>query len=548
LAQPGTERHPAGYVGMIVADSFMKREFGKKLIAGFLPRMDLTHVVATSGAYIPGHGTPTVILFGRNRLPTEDTVRTVMGIKGEPSVPADPARGLVWTAILDQIDRPGSESEFISVGDVPRDILARHPWSIGGGGASDLKEEIEARSEKRLKSVATDIGITAVTGEDDGLLRESRLQFDRLGVRRTYPTVIGDGVRDWFTAESLYALWPYDADLRVVSPSEIPTESRYLWSFRSILSKRKRFGTPMVLRGYRWYEFQELYTGKLATPFTITFAFVATHNHFVLDRGGKVFNRSAPVIKLPAGASEDDHLALLGLLNSSTACIWLKQVFHNKGSTVDAKGARQTTDAFENFYEFTGTGLQQFPLAEPYPTDLARRLDTLAQELSACLPAALCARETPTRPALDAARERALAIRRRMIALQEELDWRCYGVYGLIEEDVCYVPSPQPLSQGARGSVVPSPQPLSQGGRGTLHSPPPPGEGPGVRGRNDTASSRPTCLPTPVSCARDKPMRSPCCGSCSAIGVSADSSFAASIRCPPMCSIFTAMRNAWPLS
>ena len=63
------------------------------------------------------------------------------------------------------------------------------------------------------------------------------------------------------------------------------------------------------------------------------FAFVATHNHFVLDRGGKVFKRSAPVIKLPKGATEDDHLALLGVLNSSTACFWLKQNSHDKGST-----------------------------------------------------------------------------------------------------------------------------------------------------------------------------------------------------------------------
>ena len=58
---------------------------------------------------------------------------------------------------------------------------------------------------------------------------------------------------------------------------------------------------------------------KLRTPLSIVFAFVATHNHFVLDRGGKVFKQSAPVIKLPPGATEDDHLALLGLLNSSTA-------------------------------------------------------------------------------------------------------------------------------------------------------------------------------------------------------------------------------------
>ena len=47
---------------------------------------------------------------------------------------------------------------------------------------------------------------------------------------------------------------------------------------------------------------------RLRTPLSIAFAFVATHNHFVLDRGGKVFKQSAPVIKLPEGATEDDHL------------------------------------------------------------------------------------------------------------------------------------------------------------------------------------------------------------------------------------------------
>ena len=56
-----------GYFGMITANSFMKREFGKKLIEEFFPKVDLTHVIDTAGAYIPGHTTPTVILMGRGR-------------------------------------------------------------------------------------------------------------------------------------------------------------------------------------------------------------------------------------------------------------------------------------------------------------------------------------------------------------------------------------------------------------------------------------------------------------------------------------------------
>ncbi len=58
---PDHMSRPAGFVGMITANSFMKREFGKKLIEQCIPTWDLTHVIDTSGAYIPGHGTPTVI-------------------------------------------------------------------------------------------------------------------------------------------------------------------------------------------------------------------------------------------------------------------------------------------------------------------------------------------------------------------------------------------------------------------------------------------------------------------------------------------------------
>ena len=109
LALYGADTKPAGYVGMITANSFMKREFGKKLIEEFFPRIDLTHVIDTSGAYIPGHGTPTVILFGRHRPPVSGEVRAVLGIRGEPTTPEDPAQGKVWQSIIDYLIRVGTE-------------------------------------------------------------------------------------------------------------------------------------------------------------------------------------------------------------------------------------------------------------------------------------------------------------------------------------------------------------------------------------------------------------------------------------------------------
>jgi hypothetical protein len=128
-------------------------------------------------------------------------------------------------------------------------------------------------------------------------------------------------------------------------------------------------------------------------PLTITFAEVATHNHFVLDRGGKVFKQTAPVIKLPAGASEDEHLGLLGLLNSSVACFWLQQVCHNKGRPgADVAGA---DERYEMRYAINASNVAEFPLIDKRPVDLAETLDHLAQELAASSPAALLASSCP---------------------------------------------------------------------------------------------------------------------------------------------------------
>lgn len=431
LALPRTETAQAGFVGLITANSFMKREFGSKLIEVYLPRRDLTHIINTDGAYIPGHGTPTVILFGRNRPPVAQEVRVVMGIKGEPGTPADPAEGLVWTAILTQIDRPGSQGDFISVEDLPRISMAKHPWSMGGGGASGLKEIVEG-DRPSLSSLTTEIGRSTHTGEDGVYYVPPTFPIRRGLDGKWVPLVKGDEVRDFITLPTEVSLFPYDKGTGKPLDLQGPF-SQHFWSYRVLLRNRRDFGQFIEARGLRWYEHSMFFSSRFLRPLSIAFPFVSTQNHFVLDRGGKVFNRTSPAIKFPAGATEQEHLNIIGLLNSCVAGYWMKQVFHNKGSTVDDKGARQRTAAFEDFFEYTGTGLLNFPLAEPYPLDLARELDTLAQQLTTTLPTALLTNAVPTRAELDAARDRVLSIRRRMIAVQEELDWRCYKLYGVVD-------------------------------------------------------------------------------------------------------------------
>ncbi len=216
LAEMGTRGRQAGFVGMIVANSFMKREFGKKLIEEVLPRLDLTHIIDSSGASIPGHSTPTAILFGRNRAPVASVVRAVMGIRGEPSAPDDPARGQVWSAIVAQTDQAGSTTAFVSTADVVRTILVRHPWSIGGGGAAQLKETIDSSAVRRMSDVVAEIGFGAVTREDDAYLMPfAAARRHRISDRFIRPIVKvkGEDVRDFQLGPDLSAVWPYDEGL-----------------------------------------------------------------------------------------------------------------------------------------------------------------------------------------------------------------------------------------------------------------------------------------------------------------------------------------------
>ncbi len=436
---------PAGFTGQITANSFMKREFGKKLIERFFPVIDLTHVIDTSGAYIPGHGTPTVILCGRNRPPVAPAVRAVMGIRGEPSTPDDPARGLVWAAITTQVDQPGSQSEFVSVADTPRATFGVHPWSIGGGGAAELKEQLDATSEILLKNVADEVGFLVITGEDNCLLLPAGV-CKRQALSHYRPLGDGEIVRDWICEPEQVVLWPNDLRGERLPEQLIENHLAFLWQYRVTLKNRLAFGIPVEQKGIPWWCLRELYAKRLRTPLSIAFAFVATHNHFVLDRGGKVFNRSAPVIKLPPDATEDDHLALLGILNSSTACFWMRQVFQPK---TQITGADEEPDCVRR--EFAGTGLQKFPLPASRPLDLARALQAAADTQATLTPAAMIARwavieHADPPPSLWPTLKRALedaaaefdAMRRHQNALQEELDWQSYSLYGLLDTSLTY--------------------------------------------------------------------------------------------------------------
>ena len=247
------------------------------------------------------------------------------------------------------------------------------------------------------------------------------------------PFVLGEAVRDFTWSAKDRILFPYDDHFRPHDAFDV-----LLWPWRTTLAQRATFQGVMSDSGLRWSEYMQMTWAPYATPLSLVFAFVATHNHFVLDRGGKVFKQSAPVIKLPADATEDDYLDLLGVLNSSTACFWLKQVSHNKGN--GGIGGGIGDEDWEPRYEFTGTKLQEFPLPASLPRERARLLDGLAVSLGAVSPSGVVG-GSGSLGGLNAAHLEWDAVRARMVFAQEELDWEVSRSYGLLDADLTYAGS-----------------------------------------------------------------------------------------------------------
>jgi SAM-dependent methyltransferase len=441
LSAPFAERifqlaNDGGWTGQITSNSFMKREFGKKLVEEVLPKVDLTEVVDTSGAFIPGHDTPTVILFGRHQAPIASKVRVLMGTHGEPGTPERPEEGKVWGAIAAHYLDESYSDEFITVTAMDRDKLAKHTWSFAGGGGAELKDALEERAQRRLDELVESIGFGSFTGCDDVFVMDARsgpaAWVEPAALR---PMITGDAVRDWTMVAGDLALTPYGQDALPLEARGTSRWMRHLWPFRTSLWGVVGFGGRSRKQNNEiWWHWYRWVPERYQSPLSIVFAFVATHNQFALDRGGKAFNRSAPIIKLPRGAPEEAHLALLGYLNSSVACFWMKQVSYPKASSVhDVDIERGKPE--NNRYEFTAAGLLKLPVHRP-SAQWAQRLDAMAAERSGLRLDRVINDVTSTSDllrSLDRMEQRHDQLTQLMVAVQEELDWTVYEAFALCE-------------------------------------------------------------------------------------------------------------------
>lgn len=486
-----------GFIGKITANSFLKRQFGRGLIRNIFSKWKIRGVVDTSGASIPGHNTPTVVLFLQKEAISDldYTVWSILGKRGEPRRSKTSEEGLVWSAIRRAGYSPDDSNPFITVAQVEAATYTRHPWSMGGGYAQELLAQV-AQAGVPLCSMATykcKIGNLTILMQDE-VYFDAPPSVKRDKACGRVSLVEGEQIRDWSIGGCRKILYPYIPGTWQTVPlrdgTQISATFRFVWRYRPLLwsrrSRASKFGLLHTLPGAEFFEFP-FYSPASYNVHGIAFPFVCTHNNFAISKKENLFNRTAPLIRLikrpdsesahiddsedteagpdadAAAQLDDDNLSealhdLSGLLNSSTLGFWMKQVFHNKGYSASGDGGRTTAEDFQNFYEYDSTKLLRAPIVvvgRDLRIALSRALDSIASERANCLPSAVLAEAKWSPQELEATLMSAIelysVLTHRLVALQEELDWLTYSSYGLIDPISLAAPSSiEPLAPGHR--------------------------------------------------------------------------------------------------
>lgn len=260
-----------------------------------------------------------------------------------------------------------------------------------------------------------------VLGEEEGFeVRPSSTESLRA-------TVGGDSVRD-YSISSEPRFWPYTTDLSYDASVE---RSQSRWPLRTTLRNSLWFGKTREELGRGWLEYGTIARSKIREPIQIAFAAIASHNHFTLDESSAIFKQSAPVLKLAADASVADYEALLGLLNSSTVGFWMTQLSKPKGGAAGRIWSRT--------YDFSASSVHTLPLPSNLPKHRGRLIADVARTSTNSVPGRrITPASTPTDAGLAVDRKVFVTARSHMIQLQEDLDWECYQLYGLIEADLTF--------------------------------------------------------------------------------------------------------------
>jgi len=261
------------------------------------------------------------------------------------------------------------------------------------------------------------------------------------------PFVYGESLRDWFYHSTAVAFAPYDENFDPIDYDSNSSWGRYLWPYRINLETVVSFaGKNRKEIGQNWWEWYRWIKNRFSQPMGISFAEVASHNHFVLFDGGVVYKQTAPVVKLKGDASLEDYHRMTGLLNSSIVCFYMKQVSHQKQMT-GGDGVRVESVA-KVPYQYSGTALGTIPLPSKLDEkDVADRL--LALSLKA-ISFSSELKEFNPRKSIDKSIKEGVSVKGtwesfnrekqnilgKLKLIQEEIDWTAYVAFGLCSSEL----------------------------------------------------------------------------------------------------------------
>jgi len=123
------------------------------------------------------------------------------------------------------------------------------------------------------------------------------------------------------------------------------------------------------------------------------------------------------------------------LLNSSTACFWMKQIMNCKG--LGGQGGGIKPEHWSRSMSLPPQQMERYPIPESYRSliPMAKEIDNLAVTAATLLPDSVLRQGVhDVANRLLSARQEFELTRCRMVAFQEELDWKVYSLYGLCSD------------------------------------------------------------------------------------------------------------------
>ena len=334
--------------------------------------------------------------------------------------------------------------------DTNREVFYKHPWTIGGGGASELKNQLD-NQPKKLSELMSSAGFMAIVGDEDVYLSNNLNFWTRQNISKslTRPLIDGAAVRDWMIWPTTTAVFDYDHKLEWMASKVL---NKHFWRFRALLQAAPYFGKTKAERGMDWREYAILLREKMESPLSIVFANVSSHTHFGLEESDAIGGSTAQVIKLKSSYSKEDYLNLLGILNSSVSCFWLKQVSHDKGG--GGIGGGIAAESWERFKALNARKFKAFPI--PFIRKLAITSDlyNLSIYLSNSRPEKIIKQDQLDFSSLNTFERMWSKNRKLLIFLQEELDWHVYNIYNLISDNLVYESGPIEIDLGQRAFEI----------------------------------------------------------------------------------------------